>query len=82
LQGAETLAPAEHLAVARGHLEAVRVSPKLRYGLLLLLVKPNERGSSQSSPTSSASCSPAAADLLLQTISGLSDELYSSVVSS
>jgi hypothetical protein len=39
-------------------------------------------GSSQSTPTSSACCSPAAVDLLLQTISGLADELYSPVVSS
>jgi hypothetical protein len=78
----ETLAPAENLAVARGHLESVRVALKLCHGLLLLLVKLNELGSSQSSPTSSASCSPAAVDLLFQTISGLSDELYSSVVSS
>jgi hypothetical protein len=80
--GTETLALAEPLAVARGHPERCRVPPKLRLGFLLLLIKPIELGSSQSTPMSSASCSPAAVDLLLQTIFGFSDELYSSVVSS
>jgi hypothetical protein len=70
------------LAIARGHLEAIRVSPKLRQEVLLLLVKSIEPGSSQSTPMSSVCCSPATVDLLLQTIFGLSDELYSSVVSS
>jgi hypothetical protein len=55
LAGTETLAPAEPLAVARDHLEAVRVSPELRSEFLLLLVKLNELGSSQSTPVSSAS---------------------------
>jgi hypothetical protein len=55
LAGTETLAPAETLAVARDHLESVRVSPKLRHGFFLLLVKPNELGSSQSTPASTAS---------------------------
>jgi hypothetical protein len=45
------------------------------------LVKPNELGSSQSSPTSSAYWRQVAVDLLLQTISGHSNELYSTVVS-
>jgi hypothetical protein len=82
LAGTETLAPAEPLAIARDHPERCRVAPKLRLGFLLLLVKPIELGSSQSMPTSSACWIPAAVNLLLLTISGLADELYSSVVSS
>jgi hypothetical protein len=82
LAGTETLALAEPLAVARDHPERRRVASKLRHGFLLLHVKPIEAGSSQSTPTSSACRSPAAVDLLLLTIPGLADELYSSVVSS
>jgi hypothetical protein len=70
------------VAVVLGHPKPRRQALKLRSEFLLLLVKPNELGSSQSSPTSSASRSPAAVDLHLLTISGLADELYSSVVSS
>jgi hypothetical protein len=77
----ETLAPASFEDAGTSIPALRRVAPKLRHGFLRLLVKPIELGNSQSTPTSSAYRSPVVVDLLLLTISGLADELYSSVVS-
>jgi hypothetical protein len=55
LTDTETLAPAEPLAVARDHPQHRRVAPELHSEFLLLLVKSNGLGSSQSTPASSAS---------------------------
>jgi hypothetical protein len=62
--------------------ELRHVALKLRHGFLLLLVKPIETGSSQSTPTNSVYRRRVTIDLLLLTISGLADELYSSGMSS
>jgi hypothetical protein len=78
----ETLAPASFEDAGTDVPELRRVALNLRHGFLLLHVKPIETGSSQWTPASSACRSPAAVDLLLLTISGLAEELYSSVVSS
>jgi hypothetical protein len=51
----ETLAPASFEDAGTDVSELRHVAPKLRHGFLLLLVKPNELGSSQSTPASSAS---------------------------
>jgi hypothetical protein len=55
LTGTKTLALAEPLPIARDHPERRRVAPELRSEFLLLLVKSNGLGSSQSMPASSAS---------------------------
>jgi hypothetical protein len=78
----QTLTPASFGLTDTSIPELLRASLKLRHGFLLLHVKPIEAGSSQSTLMSLACRSPAVIDLLLLTISGLADELYSSVVSS
>jgi hypothetical protein len=69
----ETLAPASLEDAGTSVPELRRLAQKLRHGFLCLLVKPIELKSSQSTPTSSACQSLAAADFLFLTSCNLAD---------